>query len=204
VSPETATRARRLTGFAVFAALLGAAPAASAHLVTTNLGPFYDGFAHFFAAPETLLPVLALALLAGLRGPAFGRAVLLWLPVAWLAGACGSVWLAPRPALPLATAGVTLAFGALVAADVALPRLCVAGFAGGLGLFAGALAGADLATGGAPVTLAAGATCALFVTTALVAGRVTSLRAPWTRIAVRVAGSWIAASGLLMLGWALR
>jgi hydrogenase/urease accessory protein HupE len=204
MSPATPTRARRLIGFAVFAALLGTAPAASAHLVTTNLGPFYDGFAHFFTAPETLLPVLALALLAGLRGPAFGRALLLCLPVAWLAGACGSVWLAPRAALPLGTAGVTLAFGALVAADVALPRLCVAGFAGGLGLFAGALSGADLARASAPLTLAMGTTCALFITTALIAGRVTSLRAPWTRIAVRVAGSWIAASGLLMLGWALR
>jgi hypothetical protein len=30
------------------------------------------------------------------------------------------------------------------------------------------------------------------------------LRASWARIAVRVAGSWIAASGLLMLGWAVR
>ena len=29
-------------------------------------------------------------------------------------------------------------------------------------------------------------------------------RAQWARIAVRVAGSWIAASGLLVLGWAVR
>ena len=197
------TLARALTRFAVAAAVLGAAPAADAHLVTTNLGPFYDGFAHFFTAPEVLLPVLALSLFAGLRGAAFGRAVLLWLPAAWLAGACGSLWLAPRSP-PLAAAGVTLALGALVAADVALPRRWVAGFAGALGLFAGALAGADLSGASAPLALAAGAASALFVTTALVAGQVTSLRAPWTRIAVRVAGSWIAASGLLMLGWALR
>jgi urease accessory protein len=33
---------------------------------------------------------------------------------------------------------------------------------------------------------------------------VVSLRVPWTRIAVRVAGSWVAAIGLLMLGWGLR
>jgi len=56
----------------------------------------------------------------------------------------------------------------------------------------------------APLGLTAWATCALFVTTTLVAGQVISLRAPWTKIAVRVAGSWIAASGLLMVGWALR
>jgi urease accessory protein len=37
-----------------------------------------------------------------------------------------------------------------------------------------------------------------------VAGLVVSLRAAWARVAVRVAGSWIAAIGFLMLGWALR
>ena len=36
------------------------------------------------------------------------------------------------------------------------------------------------------------------------AALVVALRAPWTRIAVRVAGSWIAAIGLLLLGWSFR
>jgi hypothetical protein len=35
----------------------------------------------------------------------------------------------------------------------------------------------------------------------LVSAAVVSLRAAWTRIAVRVAGSWVAAVGMLMLGW---
>jgi hypothetical protein len=39
-----------------------------------------------------------------------------------------------------------------------------------------------------------------FVLVALVAGSMASLRAGWAR----VAGSWIAAAGLLMLGWSLR
>jgi hypothetical protein len=30
------------------------------------------------------------------------------------------------------------------------------------------------------------------------------VRAAWARVAVRVAGSWIAAAGLFMLGWAVR
>jgi hypothetical protein len=33
---------------------------------------------------------------------------------------------------------------------------------------------------------------------------VVAIRAPWGRIAVRVAGSWIVAIGLLLLGWTLR
>ena len=43
-----------------------------------------------------------------------------------------------------------------------------------------------------------------FVLAALASALVVSLRIPWTRIAVRVAGSWVAAIGLLMLGWSLR
>jgi len=45
---------------------------------------------------------------------------------------------------------------------------------------------------------------AVFVVIALAAALAVQLRAQWARIAVRVAGSWIAASGLLMLGWAVR
>ena len=45
---------------------------------------------------------------------------------------------------------------------------------------------------------------AIFVLMALVAAFVAQMRASWARIAVRVGGSWIAASGLLMLGWAVR
>jgi hypothetical protein len=45
---------------------------------------------------------------------------------------------------------------------------------------------------------------AVFVLVALAAAFVVRLSAEWTRIAVRVAGSWVAASGLLMLGWSFR
>ena len=43
--------------------------ASSAHLVSTGVGPFYDGAAHFFVSFEEILPVLALSLFAGLEGP---------------------------------------------------------------------------------------------------------------------------------------
>jgi hypothetical protein len=49
-----------------------------------------------------------------------------------------------------------------------------------------------------------GLALAVFVIVALFTSFVISLRRQWALIVVRVAGSWIAASGLLMLGWALR
>ena len=59
---------------------------AEAHLVTTGLGPVYDGLLHFALTPEDLVPALALALLAGLRGATHGRRALFVLPAAWLGG----------------------------------------------------------------------------------------------------------------------
>ena len=50
----------------------------------------------------------------------------------------------------------------------------------------------------------AGIVCGVFVIVALVAGQVAALQKEWARIVVRVAGSWIGAIGLLMLGWAAR
>ena len=47
-----------------------------------------------------------------------------------------------------------------------------------------------------------GVATAVFVLFSLVSGLVVRLEALWARTAVRVAGSWIAAVGLLMLGWA--
>jgi urease accessory protein len=58
---------------------------ASAHLVNTGLGPIYDGIAHFAMSPEAILPVVALGVLAGLRGMAHARIAVLLVSVAWIA-----------------------------------------------------------------------------------------------------------------------
>src|SRR5271165_5168048 len=96
---------------------LTVAPSAQAHLMNTGFGPFYDGLTHLFVTPEDLLPVIALALLAGLRGPCFGRAVLFALPIAWMAGSTIGLLLAPPITLPLAQTILTIALGLLLAAE---------------------------------------------------------------------------------------
>jgi hydrogenase/urease accessory protein HupE len=173
---------------------------AHAHLMNTGLGPFYDGLAHPFVSPEDLLPVIALACLAGLRGPRFGRAVLFALPAAWLAGAVAG----PMLPLPFATAFMTIALGAMVAADKPLPLWLVVGGAVVLGLLHGSGNGVELARQKSVFLGAGGIAVALFVVVSMLAGQVTSVRAAWARIVVRVAGSWIAAMGLFMLGWSVK
>lgn len=173
---------------------------ARAHLVTTGLGPVYDGISHFALTPEDVLPVLALALLAGLSGPRCGRAVLFVLPVAWLSGGLLGLSRSSELLLPALTASTLLALGAMVALDRKLPLGLAAGLAAALGFFHGYLNGsAKLGVLGL-----SGVAATLFVVVALVAAFVVSLRAPWSRIAVRVAGSWLVAISMLMLGWAFR
>jgi hydrogenase/urease accessory protein HupE len=176
---------------------------AQAHLASTGLGPIYDGISHLFLSVDDLLPVVAMALLAGLNGPAAGRWALFVLPVAWLAG--GVIGL--HSGVAGAPAGVTslslLLLGILVAADRRLRWPVVAVLAGALGLMHGALNGAGIATAQREASGLVGIVGAVFVLTALASALVLSLRPPWTRIVVRVAGSWIAATGLLMLGWSL-
>jgi urease accessory protein len=181
------------------------APSAHAHLMNTGFGPFYDGLTHLFVTPEDLLPVIALALLAGLRGPRCGRAVLLALPVAWLVGSAAGLLLAPQVTLPVAETIVTIALGALLAADCPLSLAFVASLAIVLGLLHGILNGSELPkTTSSGQISAAGVAVALFVAVSLLAGQAASVRIRWARVAVRVAGSWIVAIGLLMPGWAMR
>jgi hypothetical protein len=179
---------------------------ASAHLVHSGLGAFYDGVAHLFLTPEDVLAIVAVALLAGLSGKKYGRAVLFSLPVAWLAGAVlgRAGHLAPAP--PACAAGLLIASGVLVvvASDRWLSTRLVTAWALAVGLVHGYSNGSTLAGTNAAGLAVGGIAGAAFVTVALVAGQVTRLRAEWARVAVRVAGSWIGAIGLLMLGWATR
>jgi len=69
-----------------------------------------------------------------------------------------------------------------------------------VGLLHGFLNGTAMAQAGGGTVALLGIATAVFVIVALVAGFAVSLHATWARVAVRVAGSWIAAIGLLMLG----
>jgi urease accessory protein len=175
---------------------------AEAHLVTTGLGPLYDGLLHFSLTPEDLVPVLALALLAGLRGVTHGRRTLFVLPAAWLLG--GIIGLALHGGVsPSWTALSFVLLGGLVALDARLPLGATTLLAALLGLGHGYLDGSALAQPLGGVGLL-GIVAAVFTVVALAASFVVPLSAVWARVVVRVAGSWIAAIGLLLIGWAIR
>jgi hydrogenase/urease accessory protein HupE len=175
--------------------------AAHAHLTGTGLGPFYDGVTHFFLSPEEVIPALALALFAGLRGARCGRLALFLLPGAWLVGGLAGLAFPVAGQFTLLTSVSFLVLGALVATDARVEPRIVAGLALGFGGVVGFVNGADLSSATLGAVGVLGSAAALFVLVALAAALVTSLSAPWTRMVVRVAGSWIVAAGLLLLGW---
>jgi hydrogenase/urease accessory protein HupE len=147
---------------------------------------------------------VALSLLAGLNGPKAGRLALFVVPAAWLLGGTAG-FAAGTPLGPgTVTAASFLVLGGLTAADRRLPPTAVTALAAALGLLHGWLNGAGIAEAGREALGLIGIVSAVFVVAALVAAFVVWLRPPWTRIAVRVVGSWIAAIGLLLLGWGLR
>jgi urease accessory protein len=177
---------------------------AEAHLNSTGMGPIYDGLVHFLTSLEDFVPVLALALLAGLRGASYGRRALFVLPGAWLVGGFLGLTASATSGSAVVSSMWFLLLGGLLAADAKLTLGVITALVASFGLHHGYLNGAGMGASEAAAVALFGLACAVFVSVALAAAFVVRLRAEWARIAVRVAGSWIAASGILMFGWAMR
>ncbi|MCJ7642429.1 MAG: HupE/UreJ family protein [Desulfobacterales bacterium] len=175
---------------------------AAAHLVTSGMGPVYDGIGHLLLTPEDLVPVLALALYAGLRGAVTGRRAMFLLPLAWFVGGIAGSALNIVPAFPISAISFFV-LGVLIAADLCMPATAVTALAIVLGLVHGFLNGAVMKDGAGTLGLV-GIMTILFVLVTLASAFVVSLKRPWARVVVRVAGSWIAATGMLMFWWAMR
>lgn len=197
-------KARRLGLWALcVSALLLGSSAAEAHLVTTGLGPAYDGIMHFLTSPEELVPVIALALLAGQSGPAAARQAVFVLPSAWFAGGIAGFAAAAAPAIDL-TWLIFMLLGGLVAAHLRPPMTAMLALAALVGLFEGFLNGAAMSSVAGGIGSIIGIAATVFVTAALASAAAIAFTSPPAKIAVRILGSWTTATGLLLLGWSFR
>ena len=176
--------------------------AASAHSPFPGVGDFYNGMLHPLLVPAQLLALVAAALVIGQHAPKSSRFALpafalalviaLVLPLLGMPGAPAAV--------PLALA---LAAGLVVAASLDIGVLGSAALAGLLGLLVGSTAGHDALADGLSGLSLAGTALGALVFVVIVAGLVSRFRRPWQKIGVRVLGSWVAASGFLVLALSL-
>lgn len=197
------THRRRARGLGALVGLVIAlaASAAHAHSSAKGVGDFYAGFLHPLTALEHVLPFLALGVLAGQQGNRSQAA----LPVFWIAlmaGAAVALWLPHVRGVDLANIASALVFGALIAGAFSLPTVVYVGLALVFGLSHGYANGVAIAPPIKPYLFIPGLGLAALVVTGygvVVTDYVLRRKVGWMSIAVRVAGSWMAAIGLLVL-----
>jgi urease accessory protein len=172
-------------------------PAAVAAHPMKGVGDFYSGMLHPLTALEFLLSWIALALFAGQQGRKAALLTLAIFPFALVLGASLGTVL-PSPAwLPVMNLVLIPILGLAVVLAISFPSAAIASLVAVVGLLHGLANGAEIT----PVShwrfIPGLATIAVLVL-AYGIGLVRSLHKPWTRIAVRVAGSWIAAAGMMV------
>lgn len=195
--------------FVAAAVLVAQAPAAEAHIVASRLGDFYAGALHPLTDLQDIVLWLAMGVLAGSLGAARGRWLVLVFPLGLLAGLVLDRIFGVPSAGPAADAGIILALGLLLAAAARIPTALLCAIAFGLAVMRGAANATDFAPETDRILFAAGLACAGYAAITLTMALTLAFRRPdagpsmeWRGIAIRAFGGWIAAIGLMMVGFA--
>ena len=202
-------RPRNIVASAAVALALRSGPA-EAHIVASRLGDFYTGALHPLTDPQDVVTWFGLAVLAGWLGAKRGRWLIVVFPFGLLLGLLLGVWTGFTSAGRLADAAFIVVLGALIAAAVRLPGWALWCLAGTLAVLRGAVnaggigpeTNATLFADGVVVCGYGVMTLVMALTLALLGGS-ESMPRDWRHIAVRACGSWIAAIGIMMGGYAL-
>jgi urease accessory protein len=158
---------------------------------------------HPATALEHALPILAAGLLAGQQGERAARWLVLVFPLALLIGAGLGAGALPLPAMALLNTASFVVLGLLVAAALRLPLPVLIALGALFGISHGYENGRAMAPDTTVYLFVLGVAGVGGLVTALVSAATIDLSdAAWSRVAVRIAGSWIAAIGLMMIGLA--
>jgi urease accessory protein len=178
------------------AALVGSSPAA-AHS-PGGIISFYAGLIDPLTVPAHLLAVAALGLLAGQQGPARAGVIRLF-ALALVVGIVLIVAAFAASDANLALLAITAVAGALVAAARRIPRSVTAAVTLALGVALMFDAVPDEIVWQTTLIVLAGTAVGALLAVLFLADLTALLTRPWQRVAVRIAGSWIAAGAILSL-----
>ena len=165
-----------------------------------GVGDFYAGMLHPVVSIEMILPLIALGLFAGQQRRETAIGVLAVFPTAILVGTF-LTFMRPVPSF-IATAilSMTAVTGLLIALSKRLPVAIPIAVAVLLGLAIGWSNASEITPQISPARFVAGLALVGLLVASYGVGLVRSLKVDWSQIAVRVAGSWLAAVGILVLG----
>ena len=171
-----------------------------AHSVGQRFGDFYGGMFHPLASLNHLLSFIALGLLAGQQPPKVARWVLIALPLGLILGSQLVAWNPFPSILPYVNHASLVLLGILVVCAWRMPPPLLTL----IGLLVGVTHGYENSIGvNSEVAWhlhVLGTASAGLLVVGVVAATIVSPRVAWQRIAVRVAGSWTTAIGILTLG----
>jgi urease accessory protein len=177
------------------------AGAARAHSGVQGIGDFYAGFLHPLTAPEHVLAFFALGMLAAQQAPRGQLA----LPVFWMALVLGAIIALVQPAIPgVAFLNIlsVLALGALIALYRRMPTAVLLVLAALFGTAHGIANGEAITGLIRPYVFIPGIALAALAVSGyglVFTDWLLRRKTEWITIAVRVAGSWITAIGMLVL-----
>lgn len=191
---------------AVAIAVLAAPFDAQAHLVTTRLGDFYDGAVHPLLGIEDLLPWLALAILTGFQGGRRARWLLPIFPAGLLIGGWIGTFGPDLGAVPIVDVALVALMGLAIATAITVPTPVLIGLAAIVSLAHGYQNGQAVSGVNDPLLFVLGVTAIGYVIVSLASAAIIAFldgRGEWRSIAVRASGSWVAAIGVMALGFRL-
>jgi urease accessory protein len=169
------------------------------HLVNPRFGDFYTGMIHVLTSLDHILPVIAIGLLAGQRGPVPARKTLVAFTLALFSGAWIGYLVGDIKLIEYTNIGSFILFGLLVALNLRISGFWILIISVIFGLTHGFTNGTAITETMVPLTFIAGVGLAGFLVMSIIAGLVLSLNRNWEHIAVRVLGSWIAAIGIIYI-----
>jgi urease accessory protein len=176
---------------------------AAAHLVSTRFGELYSGILHPLTALPHLVPWLALALLGALQDNRSARWAVPGFPAAVVTGIVLADLGVVIPQAQLVTAASFVLLGLMVSLKMRTPAWLFVAIVAVVGVTQGHGNAAPELIGSAAVMYAAGVALAAYVTVTVVtaSGQLVDRTGPWGTVALRAAGSWITAAGLIYAGF---
>ena len=175
-----------------------------AHLASGRFGDFYAGSLHLLTAIEHMIPMIALGLLAGQQGTRASRIMTVSVPIALAAGTVIGISVSELSFSVYINSFSFLLVGGLVALNNNLPSRFILVIAAILGITHGYSNGNAIEPTLSAINYVSGVASSGLVLVSLFAGLAISAEKEWQKIAVRVAGSWIAAIGLISVPMLLR